>query len=91
MKFPIRNWFYKVVESGDESGDEGASSEDVLVDVFGRDAFEGTNPEDLGITGQIGLICDDIFKGANQLLSTLLGPCQNEVPVAPADYPEGED
>ena len=89
-KSPIRDWFYEVVESGDESGDEGASSEDILVDVFGRNALERTDPEDSGITGQIRLICNDIFKGADQLSSTLLGPCQNEAPVAPADYPEGE-
>jgi len=44
VKSPIRDWFYEVVESDDESGNVGASSEDVLVDVFGRDAFEGTNP-----------------------------------------------
>ena len=90
LKFPIRDWFYEVVESDDKSGNVGASSEDVSVDVFGRNAFEGTNPEDLGIIGQIGLICDNIFEGADQLSSALLGPCQDEAPVAPTDYPEGE-
>jgi len=90
VKSPIRDWFYKVVESDDKSGNVGASSEDVSVDVFGRDVFEGTNPEDSGIIGQIRLICDDIFEGVDWLLSALLGLCQDEAPVAPVDYPEGE-
>jgi len=86
----IWDWFYEVVESGDESGGDGASSEDVSVDIFGHYVFEGTNPEDSGITGHIGPICDNVFEGADRLSSTMLGPCQDEAPVAPADYPEGE-
>jgi len=84
------DWFDEVAEGEEESDDEVASSEDVSVDVFGRDALEGTNPKDSGIIGQIGLIYDNIFEGADRLSSTLLGPCQDEAPVAPADYPEGE-
>jgi hypothetical protein len=91
VEIPARDWFYEVAESDDESEDEGASSGGVSVGGFDSDTSEGTNPEDLGVIGQFWPDCDDdIFEGADRLSSTLLGPCQDEAPVAPVVYPEGE-
>ena len=87
VKSPIQDWFYKVVKSDDESGNDRASS-DIVVNIFGHNVFEGTNPEDLGIISQIWLICNNVFERADQLLSTLVGSCQNEAPVGPVVYPE---
>jgi hypothetical protein len=88
---PVRDWFYEVAEVDDESEDEGTSSGDVSVDGFDSDAFEGTNPEDLGVTSQIGPVCnDDFYEGADMLSNTQLGPCQDETQVAPVLHPEGE-
>ena len=88
-EIPTRDWFDEVAEDDDESGDEGASSGDVSVDGFDSDASEGTFVEDLGVIGQSWPVCD-VFKGADKLLGTELGPCLFEAPVALVVNPEGE-
>jgi hypothetical protein len=84
------DWFYEVAEGDDKSKDEGASSGDVSVKGFDRDAFERAFVEDLGIVGHIWPVYDEIFEGAGRLSSTLLGPCLDEAPVAPVVHFEGE-
>jgi hypothetical protein len=89
VKIPVWNCFDEFTEGDDESEDVGASSGDVSVDGFDSDAFEGTNPGDLGITGHFWPVCDD-FEGADKLLGADLGPCQDLAQVAPVVHPEGE-
>jgi len=89
VEIPMRDWFYEVAEGDDKSEDEGASSGDVSVNGFDCDASEGTCERDLGIIGHIWPVYD-VYEGIDQLLSTLLGPCQFEVLVAPVVYPEME-